>query len=94
MSIRRLTDAIRAIFLRGAVGFGSETVIANRRQLSHLWDAKEALLNAKETIEESVGEEFMSAELSNAYGALGFVIGEALGDDVIDRVFEKFCMGK
>ena len=49
---------------------------------------------AKEGIRTGVSEEFWSADLFSAYTSLGKIIGEEVGDDVVDRVFEKFCMGK
>ena len=30
----------------------------------------------------------------NAYEQLGFIIGEAVDDDVVNEIFGKFCMGK
>ena len=39
-------------------------------------------------------EEFLTIDLMNCYAALGEIIGEEVTDDVVDRVFEKFCMGK
>ena len=30
----------------------------------------------------------------NAYEKLGLIIGEEVEDDLADRIFEKFCMGK
>ena len=41
-----------------------------------------------------MSEEFLVVDLMNAYTALGKIIGEEVGDDVVSRVFEKFCMGK
>ena len=45
-------------------------------------------------IEDGMSEEFLVVDLMNAYTALGKIIGEEVGDDVVSRVFEKFCMGK
>ena len=41
-----------------------------------------------------MSEDFLNVDLMNAYRALSEIIGEEVTDDVIDRVFEKFCMGK
>ncbi len=39
-------------------------------------------------------EDFYSIDLTAAYESLGLIIGEQVDDDVIEEIFEKFCMGK
>ena len=51
-------------------------------------------MNTKESALAGVSEELLTVDLMSAYQALGEIIGEETGEDVIDRVFEKFCMGK
>lgn len=45
-------------------------------------------------IEDGMSEDFYSIDLMNAYAALGRIIGEEVGDDLVNEIFEKFCMGK
>ena len=46
------------------------------------------------SIEDGMPEDFFTIDLMNAYESLGRVIGEAVEDDLVDRIFSKFCMGK
>ena len=39
-------------------------------------------------------EDFYSIDLMDAYESLGHMIGESIGDDLVDEIFSKFCMGK
>ncbi|HAP21393.1 MAG TPA: tRNA uridine-5-carboxymethylaminomethyl(34) synthesis GTPase MnmE, partial [Lachnospiraceae bacterium] len=39
-------------------------------------------------------EDFYSIDLMNAYASLGTIIGEEVGEDLINEIFSKFCMGK
>ena len=89
-----LRDAVQARFGSGALGNGTEEIIANERQIACLRAARESVSEARKALELSVGDEFTAAEMTNAYGSLGEIIGESVGEDVIDRVFEAFCMGK
>ena len=41
-----------------------------------------------------MSEDFFTIDLMNAYEALGRVIGEAVEDDLVNTIFQKFCMGK
>ena len=39
-------------------------------------------------------EDFYSIDLMNAYEALGRIMGESVGEDLVNEIFSKFCMGK
>lgn len=39
-------------------------------------------------------EDFYTIDLMNAYGKLGEIIGEEVGEDLVNTIFQKFCMGK
>ena len=39
-------------------------------------------------------EDFLSIDLMGAYGALSRILGEEVDEDLIDRIFETFCLGK
>ena len=46
------------------------------------------------SIENQMPEDFYSIDLMDAYSALGMIIGEEVGDDLVNEIFGKFCMGK
>ena len=46
------------------------------------------------SIEDQMPEDFYSIDLMNAYEQLGTIIGESLEDDLVNEIFNKFCMGK
>ena len=39
-------------------------------------------------------EDFYSIDLMDAYESLGTIIGESAGEDLIQEIFSKFCVGK
>lgn len=39
-------------------------------------------------------EDLYTIDLVNAYEALGSIIGETIEDDLADKIFKDFCMGK
>ena len=41
-----------------------------------------------------MGEDFYTIDLMAAYASLGKITGEELEDDLADKIFSKFCMGK
>jgi tRNA modification GTPase len=56
--------------------------------------AQLAIDRAREIIRQSGGEELIAAELRSALADLGRVVGAVYTDDILDRVFSRFCIGK
>jgi tRNA modification GTPase len=56
--------------------------------------ASEALARAVELNATGAGEELLAAELRAALGELGKVAGTVYTDDILDRIFSRFCIGK
>ena len=59
------------------------------------WDEfMDALRKVKESIENQMPEDFYSIDLMDAYESLGSITGETIGEDLVNEIFSKFCMGK
>jgi tRNA modification GTPase len=56
--------------------------------------ADESLQNARDLARSKSGEEFIAAEIRTALDELGKVVGAVYTDDVLDRIFSRFCVGK
>jgi len=56
--------------------------------------AAEALARASEAAADSLGEELVASELRLALDELGQVVGAVYTDDILDRIFSRFCIGK
>lgn len=52
------------------------------------------LNEAIQTIDNGMGEDFISIDLRSAWEALGEFTGETVGEDIIDEIFSRFCIGK
>lgn len=92
--LRELTDQIREMFLKGDLNFNDEIYITNLRQKECLMKALDSLVLVKRSIEDLVPEDFYTVDLLNAYELLGLIIGESVTDDLVDKIFHEFCMGK
>lgn len=46
------------------------------------------------SIELQMPEDFFSIDLMSAYESLGSIIGESVGEDLVNEIFSKFCTGK
>ena len=56
--------------------------------------ARESLCFVKRSIEEGLPEDFFSIDLTGAYQALGSILGQSMGEDLVNEIFSKFCTGK
>lgn len=92
--IDRLEQQIKEMFFEGNLKFNDEIYITNVRHKAALEEAKRSILLVEDSIEMRMPEDFYSIDLMNAYEALGSIIGEAVGEDLVNEIFSKFCTGK
>jgi tRNA modification GTPase len=89
-----LTGKIKEMFFGGKLAFDGETILVNERQKEALSDAHESIGQTLKSIADGMPEDLWSIDLTDAYASLGKILGEEVGDDVINEIFSKFCMGK
>ena len=94
LGLDTLEKQIKEMFFAGNLSFNDEIYITNVRQKQELKTAKNALLKVLESIDLGMPEDFYSIDLMDAYEALGNITGEAVGEDLVNEIFGKFCMGK
>ncbi len=92
--IDRLEQQIKELFFAGKLTFNDEIYITNMRHKTALEEAKKSILLVENSIYMGLPEDFYSIDLMNAYEALGSIIGEAVGEDLVNEIFSKFCTGK
>ena len=92
--IKELEETVKELFLKGTISFNDQIYITNARQKNALIEAKESLKKVIETIDMGMPEDFYSIDLMDAYESLGSITGESVGEDLINEIFGKFCMGK
>lgn len=92
--LRQLEDKIRRMFFHGELSFNDEVYITNARHKAALEEAKESLKLVKESINMGMAEDFFSIDLMSAYESLGRIVGESVGEDLVNEIFSKFCVGK
>ena len=92
--IQELKEAVVDLFLNGDIVPKQELYITNLRHKSLLKEAYDSLLLVIDSIDKDLSEDFYNVDLTNAYAALGEIIGEEVGDDLVEEIFSKFCMGK
>ena len=92
--ISQLEDEIKRMFFHGELSFNDEVYITNARHKAALEESKESLKLVMDSIAMGMSEDFFSIDLMNAYESLGRIVGESVGEDLVNEIFSKFCVGK
>ena len=92
--IEELEDQIQELFFHGKISFNDEIYITNLRHKQALEAADSSLKLVEQSIADQMPEDFYSIDLMDAYESLGKILGESVGEDLINEIFSKFCTGK
>jgi tRNA modification GTPase len=92
--ILELEELIADTVLSGAASANDSAVVSNVRHRRALEEAKSCLEQAMQTAASGMPLDFISIDLKSALDALGTVTGETVSEDIIERIFSEFCIGK
>lgn len=89
-----LEKNIKDMFYSGEVEIYSDTVITNMRHKNQLVKSLENITQALEDIEGNVPIDCIEVDLKNCWENLGEISGDTIGEDILDKIFSEFCIGK
>ena len=92
--IQKFGSVLQKMFFEGTISSNEEIHITNLRQKEALTSAYASLKRVQESIRDQMPEDFYSIDLMDAYESLGSITGETIGEDLVNEIFSKFCMGK
>lgn len=91
--IEQLEKEIAALVASHGIG-GESALVSNARHHLCLRSASESLAHTLETLRSGEPIDLLSVDLMAARSSLGLITGETASDDLIDRIFSEFCIGK
>jgi len=94
IGIRKLENKIKVLIMDNGDLNLEEKIIINSRHKNILKEVSSLLDSAEKAMKEKMSEEFPSYDLKTAYGLLGEILGETTRDDLLDKIFSQFCIGK
>jgi tRNA modification GTPase len=92
--LHELVQAVKQLSLGGQASADDARWLINSRHEAALRAAREALARAAEAAQRQAYEECVALELRCALTALGDILGETATDDLLDKIFSTFCIGK
>ena len=87
-------DTIKTMFFGGEIAINDELYITNQRHKEALAEAYESMEMVLQSLAQKLPEDFYSIDLMSAYASLGRILGEEVGEALVNEIFAKFCMGK
>ncbi len=92
--IDEFEHTVKQLFFGGEIAINDEIYITNQRHKQALAKAYESMEMVLKSLADQMPEDFYSIDLMSAYASLGRIIGEEVGEDLVNEIFSKFCMGK
>jgi tRNA modification GTPase len=90
-------DVLKEAIYQKATGgerAGESFVITRERHRDHLQQAAKALQNAGKSLQEGYSEELVAVDVTLAMEYLGAILGKTFEEDLLDKIFDQFCIGK
>ena len=90
-------DSLKEALYQKAIGgerVGESLIITRERHRGHLHQAAHALQNAGESLSEGYSEELVAVDVTLAMEHLGIILGKTFEEDLLDKIFGQFCIGK
>ena len=92
--LKDLEDYITNSFLKGDITFNDQIYLTSVRHREAVEDALQSLHQVMQTIEDGMPEDLYIIDLMDAYQKLGLINGETASEDLVNKIFKEFCMGK
>ena len=92
-SLQGIEDSIEQRVEQG-MGPGSSALITNTRHKGLLEAADASLADACRAVQAGEPLELIEIDVNEGYRRVGEIIGEETAEDILDTVFERFCLGK
>lgn len=89
-----LEDLIKVMFNSGDIEANDEAMITGVRHKQALLKAREALAGAIDAIISGIEINMTFIDIENAISALGEITGQTVGEEIVDKIFHSFCVGK
>jgi tRNA modification GTPase len=94
LGLEKLKTAIRARLVSPGFEVRESLVVTNVRHRTALRLAQDSLVHAAESVGKGLAGELIAMDLRVAADALGEITGTITTDDILEKIFSEFCIGK
>lgn len=93
IGIKDIKDCIKKLFFNGEIK-SDNFLVTNTRHKEALIKSKDNCIDAINTLNNTQAIDLASIDLRNAWSSLGEITGDTIEEDIIHKIFSKFCLGK
>lgn len=93
-NINLLEDAIAEFVYQGKLLAPESTLVSNLRHIHALKDAQKMIEQGRTALTDKLPPEFIAQSLKDAGACIDKILGRSLPEDLLDRIFTDFCIGK
>ena len=94
IGIDELENTIKEMFYSGELNIESDAIVTNMRHKNQLIKAEENILDAINGIKINMPLDCIEVDIRNCWDNLGEITGDGIGEDILDKIFSEFCIGK
>lgn len=94
VGIDELIDTIKNMFYTGEVDTSNQIIVSNMRHKDQLVKAKKNIEDGLKGIKINMPLDCIEVDIKNCWDNLGEISGDTVGEDVLDKIFSEFCIGK
>lgn len=92
--LKELESYIRDVFLKGDISYNNQVYITSLRHKETVEKGLACLRQVLQSISDGMPEDFYTIDMMDAYRHLGLINGETASEDLVNKIFSEFCMGK
>ncbi len=93
-NINLLEEEIVAMVYKGKAGSGESVMVSNLRHIQSLRGAQKLVAETLLSLDNKLSAEFVAQSIKDALGYLDEILGKKFSEDLLDKIFSEFCIGK
>ncbi|MCX5708629.1 MAG: tRNA uridine-5-carboxymethylaminomethyl(34) synthesis GTPase MnmE [Candidatus Omnitrophica bacterium] len=93
-NIGLLEEAIAELVYKGRLRSTESILVSNIRHIEKIKKAQKLIAESLSSLDNKISIEFVSQNIKDAIGYLDDILGKKFSEDLLDRIFSRFCIGK
>jgi len=94
INIDVLEEAIANLVYKGKLHFADSILVSNLRHIQEIKKTQKLIAQALDSLDNKLSAEFIAQNIKDAVGHLDDVLGKRFSEELLDKIFSEFCIGK
>lgn len=94
MNIELLEEQIADLVYKGEIRDCEAVIVSNLRHIEAISKAQKLIANTLNSLDNKLSLEFIAQDIKEALGFLDDIVGKRFSEDLLDKIFSEFCIGK